>query len=76
MDDDGTICRVAPDYVVGYERAVEEHDRAPDTAHTRPSGRSGRTRNRRRKNPNASTRSLKSGARHSSPGRSPPKIWV
>ena len=76
MDDDGTLCRVAPDYVVGYERAVEEHDRAPDTAHTRPSGRSGRTRNRRRKNPNTPTRRLKSGARHSSPGRSPPKIWV
>ena len=81
MDDDGTLCRVSPDRVVGYERAaraVEDHDRAPRTAHTRPPGGSTRTRNRRRKNPNtlANNQELTTNSRPHPPGRSPPKIWV
>ena len=85
VDDEGRIERISPSLIVGYGRAARRYH------HLTRSGRSARTRSRRRNNPNAPTKDLKpqahpvrpgallstdEGPTEGSPGRSPPRIWV
>ena len=79
VDEDGVTHRISPDRIAGYRRASRAHE------HRTRTGKTARTRNRRRKNPNAPTPSSKPKTKNpppssplssSTPGRSPPRIWV
>ena len=85
VDEDGVTHSISPDRIAGYDRASRTNQKRY------PAGRTARTRNRRRKNPNSPTKNPQPTTNNppqssfprrrepnpgSSPTRSPPKIWV
>ena len=91
VDEDGVTHSISPDRIAGYDRASRTSQDSRTNQKRYPAGRTARTRNRRRKNPNSPTKNPQPTTNNppqssfprrrepipgSSPTRSPPKIWV